>query len=195
MSFFRRVFQQKSRMWRIFCAVSAAMCIVTIIQKIQDIQLTDSRDRLFSEFPLPFKMQLSGEFGVRLESRGNWNNTDTSRGLEETDLYKLGYWRLEQLGFTFQMSHWVNISSSGQRTRGPIAFWSIGFPYWFVITLTSVAPAIFLILREKEWWRKRRLKKGLCEHCGYDLRASTGRCPECGTEIPKIESAQKPASS
>jgi hypothetical protein len=28
--------------------------------------------------------------------------------------------------------------------------------------------------------------EGLCAVCGYDLRASAGRCPECGAPIPSV---------
>jgi hypothetical protein len=32
---------------------------------------------------------------------------------------------------------------------------------------------------------QRRVERGLCVNCGYDLRASQERCPECGEPIPK----------
>jgi len=33
--------------------------------------------------------------------------------------------------------------------------------------------------------RRRRLRRGLCIDCGYDLRAATERCPECGSVLPQ----------
>jgi hypothetical protein len=44
---------------------------------------------------------------------------------------------------------------------------------------TGIAPALSLF---SLWRRRRREIKGRCGACGYDLRASPLRCPECGAE-------------
>ena len=52
-------------------------------------------------------------------------------------------------------------------------------PLWFLMLCFAVAPAVRIL----QLYRKRKARRlGLCEECGYDLRATPGRCPECGHE-------------
>jgi hypothetical protein len=53
----------------------------------------------------------------------------------------------------------------------------IGIPFWPIVWLFAMPPAIAWQRRRV---RRRRQRQGLCARCGYDLRASAGRCPECG---------------
>ena len=60
------------------------------------------------------------------------------------------------------------------------------FPYWFILLLTAILPAVRLT-----GWRRRRARRlrmcaGLCQHCGYDCRATPDRCPECGRVGPRV---------
>jgi predicted amidophosphoribosyltransferase len=50
-----------------------------------------------------------------------------------------------------------------------------------VIIVLVVAVVLPRALRDEN-----RLEKNLCMHCGYDLRQSPDRCPECGqpTKLP-----------
>lgn len=56
----------------------------------------------------------------------------------------------------------------------------IMLPYWFVSALSVPLPALLVIRRVR---LARRAKSGCCRHCGYDLRASKDRWPECGRAI------------
>lgn len=51
---------------------------------------------------------------------------------------------------------------------------------WVVVGM----PLAFLMFRYRR--RMRRIESGGCPKCGYDLRASKDRCPECGMPfLPK----------
>jgi hypothetical protein len=51
-------------------------------------------------------------------------------------------------------------------------------PFWLVLALTAVPFARGIIRRRR---RMTAIDAGLCPSCGYDLRATPERCPECGT--------------
>ena len=64
---------------------------------------------------------------------------------------------------------------------GMAEVWRVQFRPWLLLIPPIILPAIWI----KRFTRRRRmLRIGLCLACGYDLRATGGRCPECGTERP-----------
>jgi hypothetical protein len=54
---------------------------------------------------------------------------------------------------------------------------SLWFPLWPVVLAAAVLP----VMQVRRIARARRASRsGLCRACGYDLRATPERCPECG---------------
>jgi hypothetical protein len=62
------------------------------------------------------------------------------------------------------------------RTK-PTAYVAIKAPYWFLVAVTAATPL-------RAWMHqirgRNRSRVGLCPACGYDVRATPDRCPECG---------------
>ena len=76
------------------------------------------------------------------------------------------------------------ISPYSTATRRRIG-WIAVIPNWALFLTFSIAPTAWLLRR---WLPHRRRvyrrQHGLCQNCGYDLRASPTQCPECGLIPP-----------
>jgi hypothetical protein len=108
-------------------------------------------------------------------------------GLCVANVYLLG----QAASYDEQGSHWYqhNQSNVSQVVSQKFGFgWglpgtrlssAVMVPYWFIVLLTAPLPVIWA-------WRETKLRRartaGLCKRCGYDLRATPDRCPECGAE-------------
>ncbi|HVT90864.1 MAG TPA: hypothetical protein VHD56_18565 [Tepidisphaeraceae bacterium] len=64
----------------------------------------------------------------------------------------------------------------------------IGVPYWAVF-LVLMAPSLLLgvIYLNRQVVLQQRQSMGQCIFCGYDMRASPDRCPECGAEPARVQ--------
>jgi hypothetical protein len=86
---------------------------------------------------------------------------------DRTTMYMNGY----PHGFHFQHHVWTPVLGLRRDT------WIMGVRPWLPMALLAVMPAMWLE-RRRAAHRARRL--GLCAGCGYDLRGTPHRCPECG---------------
>ena len=75
-------------------------------------------------------------------------------------------------------------------------FWGWGFavPHLVVIGAAAVPVAWWAMSFRERKERRRRAALGLCRHCGYDIRYSLERCPECGNRVASRPELATPAA-
>jgi hypothetical protein len=57
-------------------------------------------------------------------------------------------------------------------------------PYWSMLGVFATIPLVQTVHYLRQRRARHRSGTGLCVTCGYDLRATPDRCPECGTWAP-----------
>jgi hypothetical protein len=74
---------------------------------------------------------------------------------------------------------------------GSVRNWAVLVPHWMLAAVFGVLPMVNVArwagrVRRRRVAR-RRVARGACGRCGYDLRGTTGLCPECGTSVADEE--------
>jgi hypothetical protein len=174
----------RRRLLTFFSAVSLLLCAAVVALWVRSYRVGEA---VYREAP-SFRLAI-------LSSKGQCSAFRTT--YPESPANGPPRWRYSNVGMWSDVARrpaWYRADPS-VRSYGPIAGFglfekpagpmSMGagtrevfFPHWFLALLTAAGPAT--------WWHlaQRRLRSrslALCPSCGYDLRATPDRCPECGT--------------
>ena len=147
--------------------VSAALCVAVFVLWARSYFAADYY--LAGAFP-------SQPEAWRLVSQGGAVRFERAHHVGRDAHAAAGKWRRGSLGFS--------VGEAGPPLAGPGVYVRIAWvsvPHW-AVALPVGAVAVGLTAAAARWRRRdRRLAAGLCPQCGYDLRASPDRCPECGS--------------
>ncbi len=80
----------------------------------------------------------------------------------------------------------VSVSYQQTFVRGRLSSIYVDIPHPLVALALAVLPGLWL---RADLDRRRRRNRDLCLTCGYDLRATPNRCPQCGSLVSAKESA------
>jgi hypothetical protein len=164
-----------ARIRRLFVGLSLAFCIVAIGLWVRSYLRNDLlnwiADRQDDSTTFRVIRLRSGKGGCAF-----WitdGNRPFDSGRYHWEWYsERAYWRpiqdphLARLGFEI-LSH---------KDAG---WFSIAVPYWFLVAGFAIAPGVAAFAGYRR--RRRERMRSKCAQCGYDLRATPDRCPECGT--------------
>jgi hypothetical protein len=77
----------------------------------------------------------------------------------------------------------------GYQRNGSTRMWILWFPDYACIVVLGSLPVYYAATSFRHFWRG---KHKICAVCGYDLRATPNRCPECGKAVTSTSTTATP---
>jgi hypothetical protein len=182
----------KRRLFNLAAAVSLVMMLALLALWVHSYFFVDSFSTarchwISTSGRLLFVRTGSGTPDQRREFYKYSTSTDAGKNLSDT------YAKMRGVGNWFNRRGFIFWYLAAFRDRRHVIM--LGFPYWAGIIAALVIPFCWAQRAREVRRRLRRGSAGKCSACGYDLRATPDRCPECGMAVaPKPAELLKGAS-
>jgi hypothetical protein len=162
----------RRRLFNLAAAVSLVLCVATVALWVRSYYYWDAIFLQRGVYSVDARTA-NGKFNVHMAERHAippWTVKVFRTFPRDSDPFYSGVptgWN--RLGFRFSHPSDPDFAHAAMVT----------IPFWFLAAASGVLPAHWSIRHS----RRRGHIAGRCSNCGYDLRATPDRCPECG-KIP-----------
>jgi hypothetical protein len=156
------------RLLTLLSAASLVLCVATCVLWVRSYRKSDA----------VVLVGPSGHHGVQWVSGLLLLGSDDAGGTRRE--LRVDSWDAGGADARFGSGRLARLGFASERVASPgVSAWRCSTPLWSVAAVLSALAARAAIASAAT--RRRARRTGLCPACGYDLRASPERCPECGT--------------
>lgn len=179
-----------SRIWTTISIVSLLLSLFIIAlwfrsHYTQDLLVYSNGSGDYHEYvsiPGQFRYTRVQAWGKRQAVRwvsGDFGSTQVEFG--QQPVYRR--WTVLGIGFDGGTRR-VPVSEGSVSPSVVVSYQIVAVPFALPATIFGAIGLLpWLRLRRRRIVQEERRKQGLCPACGYDLRATAGRCPECGALV------------
>lgn len=164
------------RLFTIASAISLLLCLATLVLWTRSYSSEDAlKFRRWQVSSLRGAIAFCWGDGLNVEPAFETKAVTSFRGIigQLIDLSDIGYMK----DHSFIYGCGFAVATFNRNT----VYHIFACPLWIPAILFAIAPTYWFFAPHRR--RVKRAKLGLCPTCGYDLRATPDRCPECGETI------------